>query len=356
MIITLDNTLVEQPIKSRYILDSDSIFDFVKNDKNKKNEIVFTDLPIKSDNIVYHYSYLRYLSVAWAYHRSIVIAPQYIWYTITSEIARRISENPDNYRDAFTTSDEKIKILQEGDHLDIIKLMSQLNELTPIDYKLFSPTLSTNTINSELALSGVFAEAASHYYDYMMFCCGIPKVKITGLRTDWLTLLTCIDSLVEEFIKYNINDDTLITYLINSARPIIKRLYTIVDSNNPKYIDIEWLSKIISTKKCGSGGDLTVSGWYKDLYIMPSTNGGHLIKTFPSHITKIPYKQLYGEQNEYLIHIGMFSSVLNDGFWEPEFSQIRVKKAKIINNDPTSGEQLAPITYVVHNNHLIRIP
>jgi len=55
----------------------------------------------------YHKNYANYLAEAYAKHRSIVLTPDIVWYTVLSEIARYVKDNVEECRNIFTVSEEK---------------------------------------------------------------------------------------------------------------------------------------------------------------------------------------------------------------------------------------------------------
>lgn len=129
-----------------------------------------------------HKNYLNYLEMAWASHHGVVISPDILWHIISSELASHIKDNADFYAELFTTTPGQKQniIIPTGDTelIDLLVIRDELIRRIPMDANLFLPKFSTTTLNSEFAFAASFADAMQVYYNYMMFCCGISKIKV----------------------------------------------------------------------------------------------------------------------------------------------------------------------------------
>ena len=279
-------------------------------DKN----LEFANSNIKSPNFL-HKNYLEYLSICWNNHLGIAINPDVIWYVLLCELAAIIKEAPDLYRDLFTESDDKQVICVYTDDAEVLPIESIINVLKnkiPTDSDLFLPKFSTSTKNSTNAFYCAFADMCSPYYEYCMFMCGIPKIRILGNKNDWEKLqntwIDCIGLVVDK------NKE-----LSNYALVVTSILQTILD----KFDSPEFWKDIFELNRCGSGSQYEVSGWFKDLFReKPSIK---FINNYPSNISIVDYKNL-STQESFSMRTGIFSSVLDNNFLIPDFGCFIYKK------------------------------
>lgn len=138
---------------------------------------------------IYHANYLEYLQTAYQRHLGIVMSPEVFWYSVMAEVAQEVVLRPEPYREIFTTSQDKIDIMVPcgdiNEPLRMDDILQQMRKHLPIDPDLVLPEFSTANEMSRMATLAAFLEASSPYYNYMMFACGIPKVKILGTSLDW---------------------------------------------------------------------------------------------------------------------------------------------------------------------------
>ena len=97
-----------------------------------------------------HAGLIFYLHYCWAHEFGCVLRPDMIWYTIVSEIAKQVLDNPEEYRHLFTDSQEKKTIVTQVDDvssLDINVLTQQIK--TIISDKNFFETICETRFESE---------------------------------------------------------------------------------------------------------------------------------------------------------------------------------------------------------------
>lgn len=85
----------------------------------------------------------------------------------------------------------------------------------------------------------------------------------------------------------------------------------IVGFNNEKF----W-EDIFYVERCGSGHQQIVKGWFPELF--DDFKGYKFMKAFPKHIAIVEYKNLSTDLS-YKMKVGLFSSVINDGYLVPDF-------------------------------------
>jgi len=263
------------------------------------------------DNIkgsVFHDTYLNYLHLSYAKHYGVVVKPDFIWFTILNEISRFINKNPETYRHIFTTSLEKTDILVRTNDPVIIPvdlLLEKTFEHIPSELKKNFITLkfSTNTKYSDLAFAASFLESASPFYNYMMYACGFNKIKVLGTITDYNIIMNTILELKVVFKNTSIDQYLDTTY---------KLMNNIVNNFENK----EFWKNIFYVESCGSGSQQIVKGWFHKLFA--DFSGYKMLKSFPKHISVIKYKNITTDMN-YEMQVGMFSSVVEDGFLVTDF-------------------------------------
>jgi len=289
--IILDEILTPQNAEF-YVISPANAFS-VEADEFKK----VTDLDIK------HRNYLDYLGMCWNQHYGVVISPTILWNMVLSNLAFEVNKNPETYRKYFTESDEKQEIIvEQGGHLISPKLL--IDGLTGrIPTKLLKdsfPVFSTDTEMSNIADYTAFLDMVSPYYNYGMYFCGIPKIKILGTENDWNQLMFTLGSItgiVSEFQEY----------LIRIANRV-----SLIVGNTCDY------SNVFSLDRCGSGSQVLVTGWITEFFIEQPKVA--YLENFISCISKIDYINYNEGGKEYRMYAGLFSSEIEDGYLVPAFN------------------------------------
>lgn len=260
-----------------------------------------------------HINYVEYLEMAWGNHYGVVMSPDIFWFILLNESAGHIKDNSEHYRSLFTTAPEgKIDIIiptMDPQLIDLNVIAEELRKLVPTDIDIFIPQFSTSTVSSSFAFKAAFADAMSPYYNYMMFLCGIPKVKIMGDVEDWTKLTSGIDKLKSLLNK----DEEIIKYfdrIQNISKLILENLET---------PSVDFWKGMFSLERCGSGGQVDVKGWIVDMYIKKPRPA--YVNNFPTNAAKVSYKLLNTGQ-EFELKSGIFSSNIEEGFLIPDFGYI----------------------------------
>jgi len=260
------------------------------------------------DTPITHRNYLSYLSMCWKYHYGVVISPSILWNIVLSNLAFEVIKNPDTYQKYFTKFTEKQEIvIQQGGRLISPELLiDAVRDYMPIDIMDHTfPEFSTDTLYSRIADYTAFLDMVSPYYEYSMFMCGIPKIKILGTKEDWLffqehcnNLITCIP----EFNDYlnKVND----------------KIYTIIN-------EMANYSDFFRLDRCGSGSQVEVGGWIRDFFIEQPIVA--YPENFVSCISKIDYK-CYSNNKNYRLYAGLFSSEIEDDYLMPLFNAMYFEK------------------------------
>lgn len=265
--------------------------------------------------------FVNVVAEAYSSHLGLVLNPHDIWYVVLNNIAAIVGKNPKGYQGLYTTSDEKQEILVVQDHptdINIDALIAQLKERMPVDIGMFLPELSTATLQANLAMSAAVLDAAKHFYDYGMFCCGIPFIDLRGEVEDWNRLSWCINDMNNAIAKLDKPQmaQPLSKYLrdVNYVILQIAKAYTEDQS--------EFFRDIFTKENVGSGGDLKITGWICELY--HNTKQGDLIRSFHDGISSFPYKNVSTGQHFMMYH-GAFGSNVTDGAIEIAYDHVTIE-------------------------------
>jgi hypothetical protein len=260
------------------------------------------------DSPITHMNYMRYLGHCWQAHYGVIISPTILWNIVLNNLAYKVNKTPDVFRKYFTESDKKVEICvqQGGNLIDVQLLIDGLTGRIPSNMLKDSfPEFSTDTENSIMANYTAFLDMVSPYYNYSMYMCGIPKVKILGTQGDWLKFmynLGAITSAIPEFTEY----------LLTVANRIAS-----ISENTCDY------TSFFRLERCGSGSQVEVEGWITDFFIeQPSVA---YPENFVSCIAKIDYHN-YNDGLDYRMYAGLFTSVIEDGYLVPAFDKMYFQK------------------------------
>lgn len=256
---------------------------------------------------VYHSSYLDCLSVAWDCHRGVVITPDLVWYDLLCEFAGAVRDDVEAYRHLFTSTEGKQEILVQTSDPEVIpvdRLVEALGKKTVLPPDLFLPQFTTTTPRSRLAHQAAFADAASPYYNYSMYCCGIPFVDVRGSYADWEKLASYWRGLGSQ-----LHTDRGFHLRVCG---VLNRLLSGIESP-------DFWRDIFSLERCGSGGQVEVGGWYSELF--RKTPPVRYVENFSPHASRVDYRCIDTSKSYRMFH-GVFSSALDDDLLTPEFGWI----------------------------------
>lgn len=275
-----------------------------------KRPFVEENMPV---SLVWHANYLEYLELAYAHHRGVVLSPDHIWYTLLCELAGMVAEEPERYRTLFTTSAEKqqicVDIVDSNTVLPLDSITEALTALVPAKFaEPFCPTFSTTQTRERLAMRAAFADLASPYYEYSMMLCGIPFVDLTGTPADWRVIENNWQQIRAAFATH--------TDYFDRVAGTLHRITGQRDAPDPAFI-----AGIFTSKKCGSGSEQEISGWFPELFRTPPADTW-LARNFASHVSQVSYKNL-STKKAYVMKQGLFSSAIDHrGYLVPSFSHI----------------------------------
>lgn len=262
--------------------------------------------------------FLSHLSRSYSAHHKIAVNPQDFWFIMLTEIAAIIGKDPAKYADYFTDSDEKKDILVPGvEILPIDFVVEQLEKLIPGGATKFLPKFTTSTPDSDMAIAGALLHTVKHYYNYMMFCCGIPEIKVNGTAEDWTKFGLMIADLKTTFEGAT----EIITYL-EKVHLLIRDLYNFTFKADNATSKQFW-EGIFSSTNIGSGSQKILSGWMSRLY---TPRDDQKVENFEKSLAVIPYSNVSTGQ-EYLMVIGGFIATPDsDGFFTTKYSAVVGRK------------------------------
>jgi hypothetical protein len=133
--------------------------------------------------------------VAFAQHKNLEIHPEDIHLLVTHQIGTHVNLNPDKYKNLFTKSNEKKKLIVDVS-IDVIankkefsKTMHEFCNKMDLDdgiKECFESDFSESSNNIKLCSKMSLMDSASKFYDYGMHTkCGIPEFHIYGTTEDW---------------------------------------------------------------------------------------------------------------------------------------------------------------------------
>ena len=189
--------------------------------------------------------------------------------------------------------------------MPIDSLLESVFELIPKGLKKDNVVLNftTSTASSKLAFSTSFLEAASPFYCYTMYLCGFNKINVLGAIEDY------------EMINQAVSDLSIVF----SGKGIINyfsKISTLVDKIIEGFDDENFWKDIFYVERCGSGSQQIVKGWFHKLFA--DFGGLKMMETFPKHMAVVEYKNTTTNLS-YKMKVGIFSSVIEDGYLIPDF-------------------------------------
>lgn len=314
MIITLNPELVECTKTVEYDLEL-SIFRELNPYRREKATLEYRPLVCIPYSNLINSGLVGLLSEAYSNHRKVAIAPQDVWMLLISEIAIEVNAHAVTYRELFTDSDEKQELsVPSGSMTDMPMhvLSNMLSKCVNFDAELLFPVFSTSTHMSDEMTHALFCDMASPYYDYSMFCCGIPEIKLMGTWDDWEHLYFNWQSLNAVFTSANAN---LTEYFARVDHVLKQILFTFsADDAN-----VGFWENIFTQKNVGSGGELAINGWIADLFM--KLHSFKKISNFTTTQAIVKYSQSQTNREFAAVYGGFNYETHDDGFIQLMYSK-----------------------------------
>lgn len=290
-------------------------------EKGYKGQVDLTleDASISGETMFHTLGFVGMLSKAYSAHLPVVVAPHDFWFIANSELAAIIAKNPEQFRHVFSSqeSGKETLMIPTGDvtRIDYAALVDLLEQKIPNTEikELMIPGLTTIDASVFYALCATMADTCQHYYDYMTFCCGIPKIKVRGEESDY-RLLAAASHRMAEILSFS--EEAAGYYSRIAGR--FDQMAESFKSENPK----KFWQDIFSQKNVGSGGQKDIDGWIRDFF----TKRPARLESFNTSIAVVPYKNME-TQNEYLSLVGAFTAFQDaEGFWRLSFQEAVFQK------------------------------
>ncbi len=259
--------------------------------------------------------YLWTMSRAHSQHQKLVLSPHDVWYIVLAELTAVIAGHVEQCRPLFTHSPEKIIIsVPTGDPttIDLNLVEAELRRLIPVDLDTFLPTFSTMTPQARYACLAAFCDAASQYYGYATFACGIRAIDINGSIVDWVRLQEHASQLAGMFYKVGLSH---VNDWMSRVCKAIDNIVIALDKNSP-----DTLQTIFSATRVGSGSQFKIDGWFADIYSKPMR--GHQLEGFPASWSYVPYVSLDTGRKFTGVHGCLMSKRNPAGFVYGEYGEI----------------------------------
>jgi hypothetical protein len=302
--------------KTMYALEANA----AKATNTSRSKMIGVRSP-KTASLLSPRGFLNTLSTAYDRHYSIVLHPHDLWYIVLTQMAEEIKDNAYEYRELFTSTEEKQMITVAQDHptdINVAELIAQLKMRVPggpETVELFLPELTTITPEARLAHAAAFVSTVSQYYDYGMFCCGIPSIDLRGSKYDWKLLAGNCEELIGFFS--GIKRAKVLTKYLGKVKKIfelILQTYT----HDPELSKDFW-KDIYRQKNVGSGGDLSVNGWIKEFYIKGDNS---LLKSFHDTMSAFTYVNLSTKEKFVMVHGAFGANFVADHTLEAAYDHV----------------------------------
>lgn len=272
-------------------------------------------------------------------HLPVSLAPEVLWYAVLHEVGIAVKRAPDRYAHLFTTTpDTKEKIIvfvneflygsPDNDWARGIELFRpELKTRVPSMVMAHAlPAFSTRDAISDVAHLVAFLDAASPFYEYVMYtCCGIPAIRLEGRPEDWDTLAASARALRDDFAE------DLGAYF-DILGPVLD---TLARAAHGEDVGTEFWQSMV--KVAGDSGGPYVTGWITAFWNYVHSSDQLTVKDqcfhdwrreeafhglhpsqFTSHVSVVPFEwNYYNQKIPMVLASGILSVVVEDGFYCP---------------------------------------
>lgn len=256
------------------------------------------------------------ISFAYSNHLKLSFTPNDFWILLVSELAKEVNLNPEIYKSLFTDKEEKEEILIQHDSIYIpTDIFSKiLSSKVKFDSSILFPNFTTNKEITTSILHSMFCDMSSAYYSYGMFLCGIPEIKLLGQQEDWIMLKEYADKILSIFS----NKSSKIKEYKKSVANIFSKISETFDNKDS---NIEFWKDIFTSKNLGSGHDLEINGWIKDLFI--TKHAVNKIQNFEENVSSVEYfiVTFNGKEHYKEVSGGFDIEVSEDSFYSLKYSK-----------------------------------
>ncbi|RDW79917.1 hypothetical protein BP6252_04555 [Coleophoma cylindrospora] len=196
------------------------------------------------------------------HHHNLVLRPEDIWFSILSQLNFYINKNAEELRHLFVAHEgrEELEVIDDGgfDAYDFGKHAETMTHLIAKNIKepelreWIMPAFSTTTETDVVVASILMMGAMQKYFSYKFsIVCGLPSVKLLGVKEDWAEILRRLDrlpSLGEQAGQFGM-----------LLKPVIQRFVTSFDQ--PDSFETKDFWQTIAHYSGGGSGPTYLSGW-----------------------------------------------------------------------------------------------
>jgi hypothetical protein len=294
---------------------NDGINDLFSNNIGYPEEIVENyRIGWKSQYQNYHKGYLWYLYTAYMSDAGIEIAPWYLYNVILHQIAQVVKDNSEEFRNIFTSSNEKIIIQMNTYEFDINTYHQIIKNLIPNQtaFETFFPTWTNPPEYYNECIQGLFADMVQKYYSVMIIGCSCPKIRVKGTQVDWDKLHKTIVDLKNIF---NLNNTHILDDYLN-------KVISCTENFKLNWNKKETWENFFFITNCGSGHQEGIGGTIRQL-LNYSLYKEMLVSQLPSTLSRFPFEMsvegMEKQKDSYFISGLVGSNIDSDGYLVPSY-------------------------------------
>lgn len=268
------------------------------------------------------------LSFCYTHHLKVSLSPDDFWIILLSEISKEVNKNPELYRSLFTDNNkvEEIKLKYKEHEIPNYEIPSHifssvLSKKVNFNSDLLFPEFSTSTFLTKDLINSMFCYMCSPYYSYTVFMCGIKEVKLKGKKEDWNNLYKYAYKLLSLFSDIS-------PHMKEYRKDVLSIYAKIINTFDSFDKEKDFWMDIFTSKNIGSGAQLEIDGWIKDLFI--TKHSVNKIENFQENISKVKYEVITIDYQESLQQIfgGFEVDIENDNFMSLKYSKYTFKLNK----------------------------
>ncbi|CAF0892652.1 unnamed protein product [Brachionus calyciflorus] len=234
---------------------NESRIHYSKLEVDNQKEILSSDL----------HPFISSVHLAYSNHLNLILTPDIIWYLIISGVSIHINKNAEKLRLKFVEHEGKKEIKIRRDNFilnstfnDWDGVIDEFTDKIELNLKkdtklLFNSNFSTTNRVNSICSKVVLMAAMEKYFSYTLTTlCGIPEIKLMGIKDDWVLMYKKIHELNTTLPSLSIWLDQL--------NDIVEKFIDVYDEK----IDYDFWEKIYKVNG-GSGGPY-ISGWVLALF------------------------------------------------------------------------------------------
>eukprot|EP00727_Mastigamoeba_balamuthi_P008980 m51a1_g4704 hypothetical protein (446) ;mRNA; r:247833-249291 len=309
-----------------------------------------------------HQGLAWYVYACWAQEKGCVLRPDLVWLTVASELARETIAAPLAYRPLFASA--------AGGGKELVRvLVGEVDQPMPLErlassvaQRMSDRRVAELVAHSDFASAGpgyhqaaasALAAAASPYYDYMTFMCGIPHFRIDGGSDEWQRLAAMCLELADHVTACNTPRTTQFAGYCRDVAGLVREVDAYAHCDMSVRANAEAAQTFFSacfwiTASCGSGHPYYCRGWLSRLYFVKAKEpeyremGNHGERTadgdavakwarvldnvldFPTHMGRVAWRNEESGRM-FCMCTGLFYSTLSDDgvFLLPCYGQLQ---------------------------------